>query len=461
MYICSLFASWLIVNIYCIFMRNRHFFLIAILSMFCSGLTLSAQTLIFVSSSASNDNGDGLTWGTAKRNISAGITAAGTSGVVCVKAGTYNINDELTIPAGVEVKGGYQQSSEGTDTSLRRLPGANLHWNDETWCTILQGDFHHRVATVLGILDGCVVSVGFTSSIGGGLLIDGGTARYCVLKECEAVDENEHSAEGGGAYIRNNGVLINSVVTQCRADNGVAVAGEDGSLINNTITRNSPVHCGYVVDVDGNYYNTVFIGTQCWMRENLRTTHFADSTPITLAYSATNDYPCYYKNNSLSEELSLYGYQYNWSAVMNGATSTDAAPSGVQGICPDGWHVPSRSEWNTLVGYVSSQRRYKCPNNENSYSKSLASKTGWNYTYNSCTPGQSSSENNATQFNAIPTGAFSGTGFNNVGSQANFWTATDNNYGSGIFRYIRYDQGGMDENSESYSTGYAVRCVKD
>ena len=101
MYICSLFASWLIVNIYCIFMRNRHFFLIAILSMFCSGLTLSAQTLIFVSSSASNDNGDGLTWGTAKRNISAGITAAGTSGVVCVKAGTYNINDELTIPAGV------------------------------------------------------------------------------------------------------------------------------------------------------------------------------------------------------------------------------------------------------------------------------------------------------------------------------------------------------------------------
>jgi len=445
-------------------MRNGHILrLFSVILLFCSGLALSAQTIIFVSAQAPNDNGNGLTWETAKRSVNSGVTAAGTSGggVVCVKTGTYDINEELSIPAGVTLKGGYQQEAQGTDTSLRRLPGANIHWNDDSWCTILKGTLQHRVATVNGVIDGCVVTIGFTTTVGGGLLLDGGTARYCVVKECEAVDETEHKAEGGGAYIRNNGVLINSVVTQCRADNGVAVAGEDGSLINNTITRNSPVHCGYVVDVDGNYYNTVFIGTQCWMRENLRTTHFADSTPITQAYSATNDYPCYYKNSSLSEELSLYGFQYNKSAVMHGATSSDEVPSGVQGICPDGWHVPSRSEWNVMTGYVSSQRRYKCPGYENNYSKSLAAKTGWNYTYNNCTPGQNSSDNNATQFTAIPTGYFSGSQYYNSSYRAYFWTATDNDYGNGIYRSIGHDQGGVDESSESYSTGYSVRCVKD
>ncbi|MBQ4231137.1 MAG: hypothetical protein II671_06260, partial [Salinivirgaceae bacterium] len=129
-------------------------------------------------------------------------------------------------------------------------------------------------------------------------------------------DDNT-TAEGGGAYIRNNGTLINCVVTECRGDNGSAVSGEDGSLINNTITRNWPTQCGTVTDYDGNVYHTVRLGEQCWMRENLRTTHYADGTAIATSSSSSTTVPYYYQNTSLN--VVQYGLFYNWAAVMNGA----------------------------------------------------------------------------------------------------------------------------------------------
>ena len=207
-------------------------------SFFLIYLGVQAQNNVFVSSSATDDTGDGLSWETAKQSISSAIPLAGTNGMVFIKAGDYAITEELMIPEGVTVKGGYQQISEGTDTTLRRLPGVNLHWTDNAWCTIITGKGDHRIATVNGVLDGCVVRNGYSSTIGGGLLIDGSNAvvRYCVIKECDAIDDDDYNGEGGGAYIRNNGVLINSIVTECRADNGVGVTGEDGYLIKGACT---------------------------------------------------------------------------------------------------------------------------------------------------------------------------------------------------------------------------------
>ncbi|MBN2778883.1 MAG: fibrobacter succinogenes major paralogous domain-containing protein [Bacteroidales bacterium] len=93
-----------------------------------------------------------------------------------------------------------------------------------------------------------------------------------------------------------------------------------------------------VKDYDGNIYRTTKIGDQVWMAENLRTTHYSDGTPV-VEYKSAN-------NNPDNDEN--YGLLYNYSAVMNGAGSSFAEPSGVQGICPNGWHVPSDNEWLTL-----------------------------------------------------------------------------------------------------------------
>ena len=83
---------------------------------------------------------------------------------------------------------------------------------------------------------------------------------------------------------------------------------------------------------------------------------------------------------------------------MNGASSSNANPSGVQGICPVGWHVPSDAEWTQLETYVMSQTDYQC---SGSYiAKALASKAGWNTNGTTCAVGNIPDDNNKTGFSA-------------------------------------------------------------
>ena len=423
-------------------------------------LPIQAQNAVFVSASASNDDGDGATWATAKKTLGAALTQAGSNGTVFLKAGTYNTADEVTIPANVIVIGGYSPNALGTDTSQRNLPGVNSHWQDDTYCSILMGDGTHRIATVNGTLDGCVVRNGFTATMGGGVLIDGGTVRHCVIMGCDAVAENDASAEGGGAYIRNNGTLLNCVVTECRGDNGSAVSGEDGNLINNTITRNWPSQCGTVTDYDGNVYHTVRLGNQCWMRENLRTTHYADGTALNTSSTTSSSVPYYYMGDA--NMLLQYGLYYNWPAVMNGAASSNANPSGVQGICPNGWHVPSAAEWEELTNFVASIPNYRCGTGSATITKALASRTNWNNSNTTCTPGNNQVLNNATRFNAMPAGWWRSDYHTmyDVNSTARFSCTTQSN----IFGFHNDNQnvGYLGAYWEIYlSNAFSVRCILD
>ena len=441
----------------------KKYLLLAFCALLIAGI--QAQTTVFVSSSAPGGSGDGSSWETAKRSIDSALTAVGNNGTIFIMAGSYSISRELVIPLGVTVMGGYKKSSEGTDTSQRRLPGVNSHWSDTTWCTVINGAGDHRIATVSGLLDGCVVRNGYNNTIGGGLLIDGGTVQYCIIKECDAINDDDYNAEGGGAYIRNNGILQNSVVTECRADNGVGVTGEDGALINNTITRNAPIGCGSVVDYDGNYYSTVLIGEKCWMRENLRTKHFANGVEIARGLSASNAAPYYYHNNWTEDYIAEMGLLYNITAVMHGEESSNAIPSGVQGICPNGWHVPSYNEWRELFTYVNEIQRYRCNNNNNQIGKALASKTRWEVASGGCSMYYNSNKNNLTRFTATPTGQFQENGnYSSGGYEALYWTSTfynnDNSYYSNIYQ-DRWGDGYTTQGYVNKQRGMAVRCIRD
>jgi uncharacterized protein (TIGR02145 family) len=113
-----------------------------------------------------------------------------------------------------------------------------------------------------------------------------------------------------------------------------------------------------VTDIDGNVYNTVTIGTQVWMKENLRTTRYADGTAIPnvpdsakwAALNVTDKAYCFYNNSSTN--ANTYGALYTWAAAMKGASSSSSSPSSIQGICPTGWHLPSHAEWTTLIAYL-------------------------------------------------------------------------------------------------------------
>ena len=97
---------------------------------------------------------------------------------------------------------------------------------------------------------------------------------------------------------------------------------------------------------DSQVYKTVKIGSQWWMAENINATSYPDNTP--LEYGV--DY--FWYDNDFVGYPPTYGTLYTWSAAMNGAESSDLIPSGVQGICPDGWHLPSDSEWKEMEMYL-------------------------------------------------------------------------------------------------------------
>lgn len=439
---------------------KRYFVPIIVVLLGCC--KLMAQNVVFVSADGS-DNNNGSSWSAAKQTIAAGISAVSGNGTVFVKAGSYAISAQLVIPTGVSVQGGYKLSSSGTDTTKRELPGTNSRWENASVCTIITGAGGHRIATVRGLLEGCVLRKGYSSTTGGGAQIDGGTVRYCVVIECDAYNETTLSAEGGGVYIFNGGLLSNSVVTECRGDKGPAVSGGNGTLINNTITRNYPTHCGTVADYDGNVYPTVVIGQQCWTRKNLRTTHYHDGTAIPFGHTPSTTQPYYYVNYAAitPQMLENYGYLYNWPAVMNGATSSNANPSGVTGICPYGWHVPSDAEWTEMTDFVNSQTYYRCNGYDAQIAKALASTSGWTTTSNACEVGNNQGGNNATLFAVFPAGSYGGNNtYNYYKGDACFWTSTAYNSTSVWLRNLNNTYTTVRRYHDDKFYGLSVRCVK-
>lgn len=418
------------------------------------------QTTIFVSTSGDDAN-NGATWETAKATLAGALTAATGNTHIYMKVGVYASND-VVIPNGVTVTGGYDTVSASTDTTHRQYPGPNSRWSNANLCTILDAGQTSRVATVNtgGLLEGCVLQNGKVTDLGGGVLIDGGTVMHCVLIYNVALDYDNQTAKGGGAYIRNNGYLLNSVVAKNHANNGPGVAGTDGTLTNNTITANvSVANCGTVSDEDGNIYKTIVIGTQCWMAENLRTTRPTDGPLIPKVSSSVTTSSEPRRLDPMGGESKLYtqGYLYNFAAVVNGDQSITSTsnPSGIQGICPIGWHIPSPAEWTQLTDFVMSQIPYQCSSNGYSYiAKALCATTDWHTSTNSCAVGNNQITNNVSGFNAyenmnIRTGSYS----HDYGTE--FWTST--------YTAIRIlcswsTFSVIDVGSTSYRS---VRCVRD
>jgi len=212
-----------------------------------------------------------------------------------------------------------------------------------------------------------------------------------------------------------------------------------------------------VTDTDNITYNTVKIGNQCWMKENLRVTHYADGTDIALGTSASSDIPYRYNPNNSAANVSTYGYLYNWAAVMYGASSSTLSPSGVQGPCPTGWHIPSDDEWTELTDYVAQYPIYRCVGNAADIAKSLASTTGWNSYSGNCVIGNDPSKNDHTGFSAMPAGYYDGS-FHGFGQYANFWSTSEAS-SSAWYRYLDYNLSVVTRNSMSKSRGKSIRCV--
>ena len=221
-----------------------------------------------------------------------------------------------------------------------------------------------------------------------------------------------------------------------------------------------------LTDYDGHVYNTVQVGAQCWMKSNLYTTHYADGTSVPFGHAGAGTYsmydPYYYNLTYDINLLPTYGYAYNWKALTKSSTTTDV---NVQGICPDGWHVPSDAEWEVLLDYTGTY--YACGEENLNVAKALSDVSGWSSSTANCSPGAYPANNNVTGFSAFPSGAHYENTYQ-VGQTAYIWSRSNNYtfdtspyYSYGHVYKFSYDSPTRTKVIQSYNRAYPVRCLRD
>ena len=227
-----------------------------------------------------------------------------------------------------------------------------------------------------------------------------------------------------------------------------------------------------VSDVDGNQYNTVLIGTQCWTKENLRVTKYRDGTVIPLDDSGGSDGKETGQTWSLrttgartvyghsASNLATYGYLYNWYSVTN-----------LKGICPSGWHVPSDAEWTSLIQtidptqYVNSGniKTFKGFQSESAGVKLKSTSSLWQEPI-SMWQATYTNADNASGFSAHPGGSRDNYyGFSGIGGRSYFWSASEIDFKYAWNRYLGSNNSFVGRGvSGSYkSVGASVRCLMD
>lgn len=196
-----------------------------------------------------------------------------------------------------------------------------------------------------------------------------------------------------------------------------------------------------VTDIDGNVYDTISIGTQVWMKQNLKTTKYRDGSGIpnvtdNNAWSAlTTGARCYYNNDSTTI-APVYGALYNWYAA-NDARS----------LCPTGWHVPSDAEWSTLTTYLGGDGVAGGKLKE-------IDTLHWN--------SPNTGADNSSGFSALPGGNRGGNGnYSGIDNLGDWWSVSESSGFSAWGRHLVYDNTSVSRYNYTKKGGLSVRCFKD
>ncbi len=226
-----------------------------------------------------------------------------------------------------------------------------------------------------------------------------------------------------------------------------------------TFTTTEP----FIDNRDNNIYQTVKIGNQIWLSENLKYLP-AISEPSTSSQSQPYYYVYDYFGSSISDaklnsNYSSNGVLYNWSAANM--------------ACPSGWHLPSDSEWDEMETYLADKGfnvdgTFGNPRSKSA--KAIASNYGWSTNLAPSTPYYDwcvgttflPEYRNLSCFSGLPSGSkniyddFSGSG--EIGS---WWTSTEADSNKSWAHYIHYAGWSINRNDVTKELGFSVRCIKD
>jgi uncharacterized protein (TIGR02145 family) len=249
------------------------------------------------------------------------------------------------------------------------------------------------------------------------------------------------------------------VLKMSSGTNPVPVWGTDATT---SVPAFSP--CGTTIsDIDGNSYNTVLIGAQCWTKENLRVRRYNNGRSILFDASGGSGGSSttwlnlkigahtIYANDSTTtpSNLTKYGYLYNWYAAKGIYTTGDIQSTDTLNICPSGWHVPTDAEWTTLTTTELGGE---------SVAGGKMKSIGTAY-WNSPNTGAT----NESGFSALPGGYrnLDGSFTNVILVNAVFWSATDFDNTNAWNRYLSKDNDDVNRLYYNKSVGASVRCLRN
>jgi len=289
-----------------------------------------------------------------------------------------------------------------------------------------------------------VSAITVTSAQCGGTIISDGGATITACGVCwsstDPMPTGNHGKTtddtGVSSYISSITGLYSNATYYVRA----YATNSVGTSYGDTISFTTPIEEGTVTDIDGNTYQTVKIGNQWWMAENLKVINYRNGNAIPNItdrgewINLTTGAYCIYGNDI--NNSATYGMLYNWYSVKDSRE-----------IAPTGWHIPTRQEWETLI--------YSYLDGEVGGKMKETGTLHWNSPNTGAT--------NESGFSALPGGVRQG-GYAldsyNMGSAAYFWSTTGSGNAYGI--RIDYDSPFVSLFSEGDpNLGFSVRCVRD
>ncbi len=197
-------------------------------------------------------------------------------------------------------------------------------------------------------------------------------------------------------------------------------------------------------DVDGNTYKTVYLGTQQWMAENLKTIKFNDGTFIKFIIDGSewqnNNTGAYSFYDNDDSNIFTNGLLYNWYAIS-------PTSNGNKNVCPSGWHVPTDNEWTILTDYLGGE------NIAGGKMKEIGT-INWNSPNTDAT--------NTSNFTGIPSGCRNTNGnFYHIKNNAYWWSSTSSSTTNAWYRNLFNINGSANRANVSKADGFSIRCLKD
>jgi uncharacterized protein (TIGR02145 family) len=199
------------------------------------------------------------------------------------------------------------------------------------------------------------------------------------------------------------------------------------------------------------------------MAMNLKVTHFPDGSEIPLVKDDSdwqtlgNDGKAYCWYRNFTSYRDKYGGLYTWAAAMNGAAGINIPSSRVQGVCPDGWHLPGDSEWKTLEMFLGMSKEEA---DTVHYSRGI-DEGGKLKDTSDLWFSPNTSATNESGFTALPGGYRGWPGwFEYAGKAALFWTSTEYNENLAFERVLFNYDGGIERRGNFKTDGFSVRCLK-